>query len=161
MGEFSLENDLGIPIKEAKSYIESYLANYPSITEYFEKTNEDAYANGYVETMFGRRRYIPELKSSNKNLKAFGERIARNSPIQGSAADIIKVAMINVRNRFNKECPEARIILQVHDELLVEAPESKKDLALEILTEEMRNAVSLKVTLLAEAGFGENWYECK
>lgn len=161
MGEFSLANDLGIPIKEAKSYIESYLANYPSITEYFEKTNEDAYANGYVETMFGRRRYIPELKSSNKNLKAFGERIARNSPIQGSAADIIKVAMINVRNRFNKECPEARIILQVHDELLVEAPESKKDLALEILTEEMRNAVSLKVTLLAEAGFGENWYECK
>ena len=111
--------------------------------------------------MFGRRRYIPELRSSNKNLKAFGERIARNSPIQGSAADIIKVAMINVRNRFLRECPEAKIILQVHDELLVEAPETKKDVALTILTEEMENAVSLKVILSTESGFGENWYECK
>lgn len=161
MGEFSLANDLGIPIKEAKSYIESYLANYPSITEYFERTKSEAYEKGYVETMFGRRRYIPELRSSNKNLKAFGERIARNSPIQGSAADIIKVAMINVRNRFLRECPEAKIILQVHDELLVEAPETKKDVALTILTEEMENAVSLKVILSTESGFGENWYECK
>lgn len=161
MGEFSLAGDLGIPIKEAKSYIESYLANYPSITAYFERTKDEAYEKGYVETMFGRRRYIPELKSSNKNLKAFGERIARNSPIQGSAADIIKIAMINVRDRFIKECPEAKIILQVHDELLVEAPFNKKEEALRILTVEMERAVSLKVILSAEAGFGENWYECK
>lgn len=161
MGEFSLSNDLGISIKEAKSYIESYLANYPSITEYFEKTKSEAYENGYVETMFGRRRYIPELRASNKMQKAFGERIARNSPIQGSAADIIKIAMINVHKRLRAECPEARIILQVHDELLVEAPIDSKDLAMKILTEEMQNAVSLKVELSVEAGFGDNWYECK
>lgn len=161
MGEFSLSNDLGISIKEAKSYIESYLANYPSITEYFEKTKSEAYENGYVETMFGRRRYIPELSASNKMQKAFGERIARNSPIQGSAADIIKIAMINVHKRLRAECPEARIILQVHDELLVEAPIDSKDLAMKILTEEMQNAVSLKVELSVEAGFGDNWYECK
>lgn len=161
MGEFSLSNDLGISIKEAKSYIESYLANYPSITEYFEKTKSEAYEKGYVETMFGRRRYIPELRASNKMQKAFGERIARNSPIQGSAADIIKIAMINVHKRLRAECPEASIILQVHDELLVEAPIDSKDLAMKILTEEMQNAVSLKVELSVETGFGDNWYECK
>lgn len=161
MGEFSLSNDLGISIKEAKSYIESYLANYPSVTEYFEKTKKEAYDNGYVETMFGRRRYIPELRASNKMQKAFGERIARNSPIQGSAADIIKIAMINVHKRLKAECPEARIILQVHDELLVESPIKVKDLAMRILTEEMQNAVSLKVELSVEVGSGDNWYECK
>lgn len=161
MGEFSLANDLGISIKEAKSYIDSYMANYKTITEYFERTKEEAYKNGYVETIFKRRRYIPELISSNRNLKAFGERIARNSPIQGSAADIIKIAMINVHRRFKKECPQARILLQVHDELLIEAPRDLSDAASKILVEEMQNAVSLSVFLSVEAGVGDSWYESK
>ncbi len=161
MGDFSLSNDLGITIKEAKSYIDNYLSQYPAITEYFESTKRFAYDNGYVVTMFGRRRYIPELKASNRMINAFGERVARNSPIQGSAADIIKLAMINVSNRLKKECPSACIILQVHDELLLECPKADKELVKRILKEEMENAVSLSVTLSVEAGEGETWYECK
>ncbi len=161
MGDFSLSNDLGIPIKEAKKYIENYLANYPSITEYFENTNRSAYEKGYVSTMFGRRRYIPELSASNRMVKAFGERVARNSPIQGSAADIIKIAMINVSKRLSEECPDAKIILQVHDELLLEVPLDKARLASEILKEEMENAVSLNVKLSVETGIGKTWFDCK
>ena len=161
MGEYSLAEDLGIPMKEAKTYIESYLARFPRITEYFERTKESAYADGYVSTMLGRRRYIPELKASNKMLRAFGERVARNSPIQGSAADIMKIAMIRVAERLKRECPSARLILQVHDELLVEAPQNEQELARRILCEEMENAVSLNVRLSVEAGVGATWYECK
>lgn len=161
MGEYSLAEDLGIPMKEAKTYIQNYLARFPKITEYFQRTNESAYADGYVSTMFGRRRYIPELKASNKMLRAFGERVARNSPIQGSAADIIKIAMIRVSERLKRECPTARLILQVHDELLIEAPRDGKELACRILCEEMENAVSLGIKLSVEAGIGETWYECK
>ena len=161
MGEFSLAADLGISMKEAKGYIESYFAKYPKITEYFERTNKEAYELGYVTTLLGRRRYIPELSSSNRNLRAFGERVARNSPIQGSAADIMKLAMVNVDRRFRKECPEARILLQVHDELLVEAPKEKCDLAMKLLREEMENAVSLSVQTSVECSSGETWYDCK
>ncbi len=161
MGDFSLSNDLGISIKEAKSYIESYLAKYPAVTSYFEETNKFAYENGYVTTMFGRRRYIPELSATNKMLKAFGERVARNSPIQGSAADIIKVAMINVSKRLKEECPDAKIILQVHDELLIEVPSYKEEIAKSILKEEMENAISLNVKLSVETGVGKTWFDCK
>ena len=161
MGEYSLAEDLGIPMKEAKTYIQNYLARFPSVTEYFNVTKEKAYADGYVSTMFGRRRYIPELKASNKMLRAFGERVARNSPIQGSAADIMKIAMIKVSERFKQECPSAKLILQVHDELLVEAPISEIEIARKILCEEMENAVSLNIRLCVEAGSGETWYECK
>jgi DNA polymerase-1 len=111
--------------------------------------------------MLGRRRYIPELKASNKIVRAFGERVARNSPIQGSAADIIKIAMIRVSKRLEQECPSARLILQVHDELLVEAPRESTEIACRILCEEMENAVLLAVKLSVEAGIGQTWYECK
>ncbi len=161
MGEFSLAGDLGISMKEAKGYIESYFSKYPKITDYFERTKSEAYDQGYVTTLLGRRRYIPELSASNKNIRMFGERVARNSPIQGSAADIMKLAMINVDRRFREECPEARILLQVHDELLVEAPKSKCELAMKLLREEMENAVSLSVQTSVECSSGETWYDCK
>lgn len=161
MGEYSLAEDLGISMKEAKTYIQNYLARFPAVTEYFNKTKETAYENGYVSTMFGRRRYIPELKASNKMQRAFGERVARNSPIQGSAADIIKIAMIKVARRLEKECPSAKLILQVHDELIIEVPQNNVETARNILCEEMENAVSLNIKLSVEAGIGETWYECK
>ncbi len=160
IGEFSLAEDLHISRKEAKEYIESYLARYSGVSEYLQAAVESARACGYVSTVFGRRRSIPELNSSNRNLQAFGERVAMNSPIQGSAADIIKIAMIRVFRRLEKELPEARLLLQVHDELLVEAPKEKIADAARILEEEMANAVSLSVPLPAECGTGENWFVC-
>lgn len=116
---------------------------------------------GYVTTEFGRRRYLPELSSSNGMLRAFGERVARNAPIQGTAADIIKIAMINVSSRLKKELPDARLILQVHDELIVECPKADADTACRILCEEMENAAKLKVQLSVDAASGENWLEAK
>ena len=160
IGEFSLAEDLHISRKEAKEYIESYLARYSGVSEYLDAAVESARACGYVSTVFGRRRVIPELKSSNKNLQAFGERVAMNSPIQGSAADIIKIAMIRVFRRLESELPEARLLLQVHDELLLEAPKDKMADAARILEEEMANAVKLSVPLPAECGVGENWFVC-
>lgn len=160
IGEFSLAEDLHISRKEAKEYIESYLARYSGVSEYLDAAIESARKAGYVSTVFGRRRAIPELNSSNRNLQAFGERVAMNSPIQGSAADIIKIAMIRVFRRLESELPEARLILQVHDELLVEAPSDKIADAARILEEEMANAVSLSVPLPAECGTGENWFVC-
>ena len=126
-----------------------------------ENAIKNAKENGYVTTAFGRRRYLPELSASNRNIKAFGERVARNAPIQGTAADIIKIAMIKVSERLKKEIPEAKLILQVHDELIVEAPEKKAKEVCEILETEMENAASLKVRLLSEAHCGKNWLEAK
>ena len=117
--------------------------------------------NGYVKTLFERRRYIPELSNSNKNLQAFGKRAAMNAPIQGTAADIIKIAMVRVYKRLKDELPEARLILQVHDELIIEAPQAVAEKALAILSEEMRKAVSLKVPLVADVGVGKSWNEAK
>ena len=124
-------------------------------------TVEQAKSDGYVTTMFGRRRYLPELAASNHNLRAFGERVARNMPIQGTAADIIKIAMIKVYNRLKNEKMLSRLILQVHDELIVEAPENEAEKAAAILSEEMQNAVNLSVPLIADAGIGKTWYEAK
>ncbi len=160
IGEFSLAEDLHISRKEAKEYIDSYLARYSGVSAYLDAAVESARACGHVSTVFGRRRSIPELNSSNRNLQAFGERVAMNSPIQGSAADIIKIAMIRVFRRLERELPEARLILQVHDELLVEAPNDKIADAARILEEEMAGAVSLSVPLPAECGTGENWFVC-
>ena len=160
MGEYSLAEDLGISMKEAKTYIQNYLARFPKVTDYFNQVKDMAYSDGFVSTMLGRRRYIPELKASNTMVRAFGERVARNSPIQGSAADIIKIAMIRVSKRLEKECPSAKLILQVHDELIVEVPNENADTARKILCEEMENAVSLNVKLSVEVGTGETWYEC-
>ena len=161
IGAFSLAKDLGITRKEADEYIKDYLRLYSGIDNYMKQTAEKAKEDGYVTTMFGRRRYLPELAASNRNIKAFGERVARNMPIQGTAADIIKIAMIKVCDRLKKENMRSRLILQVHDELIVEAPEDEAEKAARILSEEMQNAVSLSVPLTADAGIGKTWYEAK
>ena len=160
MGEFSLAEDLKISRSQAKEYIESYLSSYPAIDKYLHDVAKDARADGYVTTMLGRRRYIPELAASNKNLQAFGERVARNSPIQGSSADIIKIAMINVAKRLRESGLDARLLLQVHDELLIESSSADAPQVLELLKSEMENAVALSVPLKVEAAIGKSWLEC-
>ncbi len=161
IGAFSLATDLGITKKQADEYIKSYLERFGAIDRYLKGTIETAYERGYVETIFQRRRYIPELSASNKNMKNFGERVAMNSPIQGSAADIIKIAMINTRRALKEANIDAKLILQVHDELLVEASRECADKAAEILRREMENAVSLSVPLSVELTVGDTWYENK
>lgn len=161
IGAFSLSKDIGVTRKEADSYIKSYLATYPKVAQYMENTIETAKQNGYVTTIFGRRRYLPELSSSNGMLRAFGERVARNAPIQGAAADIIKLAMIKVFETLKEKVPSANLILQVHDELIVECDQSDAQTVCEILKTEMENAVKLKVDLIADAHFGKTWLESK
>lgn len=161
IGAFSLSKDIGVSVKEADSYIKSYLSLYSGIDRYMKEVVEQAKKDGYVKTMFGRRRYLPELISSNRNIRAFGERVARNMPIQGTAADIIKIAMIRVSDRLKKENMRARLILQVHDELIVEAPEDEAEMVAKLLSEEMQSAVKLSLDLVADAGIGKTWYEAK
>ena len=161
IGAFSLSDDIGVSRAEAQAYIDQYLAGYPGIDSYLKETIKEAYENGYVTTLFGRRRYIPELKASNGMQRKFGERVAMNSPIQGTAADIIKLAMVRVHNRLKEEGIDARLILQVHDELLIEAHRSVADRALEILKHEMENAVSYSVPLDVDIHIGNSWYEAK
>ena len=161
IGAFSLASDLGITKKQADEYIKSYLERFGAIDRYLKDTIASAYEKGYVETIFSRRRYIPELSASNKNMKNFGERVAMNSPIQGSAADIIKIAMINTRRALKEANIDAKLILQVHDELLVEASRECADKAAEILRREMENAVSLSVPLSVELTIGDTWYDNK
>ncbi|MBO6141193.1 MAG: DNA polymerase I [Ruminococcus sp.] len=161
IGAFSLSKDIGVSVAEAKQYIENYLKNFPKISEYMESTVEFAKQNGYVLTIFDRRRYIPELKMSNKNMQAFGRRVAMNAPIQGSAADIIKIAMMNVYKRLKKDLPEARLILQIHDELIIECDECDKEKAGALLKEEMENAVKLAVPLTVDVHSGHSWFEAK
>ena len=161
IGDFSLAKDLHVSMKEAKQYINSYFATYPDVHAYINSLIEYAKENGYAKTMFGRIRYIPELSSSNKIMQAFGERAAMNSPIQGSAADIIKIAMINVNKALKNARIDARLILQVHDELIIEAHKDCVEAAKEILKKEMENAVSLSVLLSADVGIGKNWYDAK
>lgn len=161
IGAFSLGKDIGTNTKEAQQYINAYLEHFSGIDKYMKDTIEKARENGYVETLFGRRRYLPELSASNHMTRAFGERVARNAPIQGTAADIIKIAMIKVDKRLKEENLEARLILQVHDELIVEAPSYEALNVAMILQEEMENAVKLSVPLVAEASQGESWYDAK
>lgn len=161
IGAFSLSKDIGVTRKEASLYIKNYLNHYSGVDRYMKDIVEDAKEKGYVETMFKRRRYLPELTSSNFNLRSFGERVARNMPIQGTAADIIKIAMINVDKRLKDEKLKARLILQVHDELIVESPKEEAELVAKLLKEEMENAVKLDVPLLADASIGESWFEAK
>jgi DNA polymerase-1 len=160
MGDFSLADDLKISRAQAKEYIESYLSSYPGIEKYLEDTIEGAKADGYTVTMFSRRRYIPELSAPNKMVRNFGERVARNSPIQGTSADIIKIAMINVDKKLKESGLGARLLLQVHDELLVEAPRENASAVLEILKGEMESAVKLNVPLKVEAEIGDTWFDC-
>lgn len=159
IGAFSLSKDINVSVKQASAYIQAYLAKYSGVARYMDRITEDAKRDGYVSTMFGRRRRIPELTASNKNVQALGKRIAMNTPIQGTAADIIKLAMVRVFARLRRELPDARLILQVHDELIVEAKEAEAERAAEILREEMENVVTLSVPLPADAKIGKSWYE--
>ena len=158
---FSLSKDIGVSVREAQRYIDAYLSNYSAIDRYMKDVIAKAKADGYVETIEGRRRYLPELTASNFNTRSFGERVARNAPIQGTAADIIKIAMIRVDDRLTREGLSARLILQVHDELIVEAPAYEMMQVAILLQEEMENAVHLTVPLTAEASMGETWYDAK
>lgn len=161
IGAFSLAKDIGVSRKEADTYIKNYLDTYKGIATYMDDTIEQAKVDGYVTTLFGRRRYLPELSASNGMLRAFGERVARNAPIQGTAADIIKIAMIKVSDRLDRELPTAKLILQVHDELIVECEEKDKDIACRILEEEMSSAANMAVKLTVDANSGKNWLEAK
>ena len=159
IGAFSLAKDIGTTVGDAKQYIDDYLTHFSGVKQYMDTNTQSAEADGYAVTMFGRRRFIPEILSTNKVVKALGKRIAMNTPIQGTAADIIKIAMIRVYRRLKKELPQAKLILQVHDELIVEAPENVSEQALTILKEEMQSAVTLSVPLLVDAKSGKTWYD--
>ena len=159
IGAFSLSKDIGVSVPKASEYIRSYLSKYSGIAHYMELTVAKAKRDGYVETMFGRRRYIKELAAKNKNLQAFGERVAKNTPIQGTAADIIKIAMIKVYNRLKDSGLDARLILQVHDELIVEAKEDCAEKVAALLKEEMENAVKLTVPMTVDVNIGKTWYD--
>lgn len=156
---FSLAQDIGVWPSEAKTYMDAYMEKYHGVRDYMKNIVVQAREDGYVSTLFGRRRELPELKSSNFNMRSFGERVALNMPIQGTAADIIKLAMVNVQKRLSAEGMKSRLILQVHDELIVECPEGEADKAAEILRQEMENAVSLAVPLTVDVHAGHSWAE--
>ena len=161
IGAFSLAKDIGVSRKEADTYIKNYLETYKGIATYMDSTIAQAKIDGYVSTLFGRRRYLPELSASNGMLRAFGERVARNAPIQGTAADIIKIAMIKVSERLCREAPDAKLILQVHDELIVECKTDDQELVCKILEQEMSSAANMAVALTVDAHSGKTWLEAK
>lgn len=157
---FSLSKDIDVSVAKADRYIKSYLSNFSGVAEFMDKAVADATEKGYSETIFGRRRYIPELAAKNKNIQSFGKRAAMNAPVQGAAADIIKIAMVKVLRRLRDEKLDAQLILQIHDELIIEASEKDAARAAEVLGEEMRNAVKLDVPLTADVETGKSWFEC-
>ena len=161
ISDFGLSTDLGVSFQEAHRYIEQYDKQYPRIREYLDSLKKRAYDLGYVETMFGRRRVMKELKSPNRNLRMFGERAAMNTPVQGTAADIIKIAMVRVAQLLTDRNLDARLILQVHDELIIECKEQIADEVAVLLQKTMEEAISLSIPLIAEVSIGANWYECK
>ncbi len=161
IGAFSLAKDIGVTRAEADRYIKGYLHKFSGVDSYMQRVIADAKADGYVSTLFGRRRYLPELTASNAMLRNFGERVARNMPIQGTAADIIKIAMIKVYERMRKENLKAQLIMQVHDELIVEAPENEAEEVCRIVKEEMENATKMNVRLTADVHSGKSWYDAK
>jgi len=158
---FSLAQDIGVYQSEAKTYIDTYLEKYSGVREYMDNIKKKAKIDGYVTTLFGRRRPLPELKAANFNIRSFGERVALNTPIQGTAADIIKLAMVNVHRRMEAEGLTAKLILQIHDELIVECPESEAETVKKILTQEMENAASYSVPLDVDAHIGKSWSDAK
>ena len=158
---FGLAQDLDIPVREAQAYIDSYYAKHPGVRKYLDDCIAFAKKHGYVKTLCGRRRTIKEIHASNRNVRMFGERLAMNSPVQGTAADIIKIAMVSVYHRLKEECPDAHMILQVHDELIIDAPKNQREKVAGILEECMCNAVILNVPLVAEVNSGSNWFELK
>ncbi|MDE5778110.1 MAG: DNA polymerase I, partial [Lachnospiraceae bacterium] len=158
---FGLSEDLNISKKEAEDYIQSYFKTYPGVKSFLDSTVAEAKESGMIKTMFGRIRQIPELTSSNFMQRSFGERVAMNSPIQGTAADIIKIAMIRVHKRLLKEHCKSSLILQIHDELLIETEKGEEELVRQILKEEMIHAADLAVPLLVSVSSGGTWYEAK
>ena len=161
ISDFSLSQDIGVTRAEAKAYMEKYFEKYSGVHAYMTQVVERAKADGYVSTLMGRRRWLPELKSSNFNMRSFGERVALNMPIQGTAADVMKLAMIRVAARLKAEGLQAQLILQVHDELIVECPQAEETQVKEILTQEMEGAGSFSVPLIADANAGHSWAEAK
>lgn len=161
ISSFGLSQDLSITPKEAKSYIDEYFKTYPGIKKFLDRLVDDAKEKGYCETMFGRRRPVPELKSTNFNQRSFGERVAMNSPIQGTAADIIKYAMIHVYDALKAEGLQSKLILQIHDELLVETRKDEVEKVRAVLSQEMQNACALAVKLEIDLHTGTDWYEAK
>ena len=161
IGAFSLSQDIGTSVVEADRYIKGYLANYSGVAAFMEHSKQNAKEKGYAETYFGRRRYLPELQESNAIRRGFGERVAMNMPIQGTAADIIKIAMIRVYERLKTEFPKAKLIMQVHDELIIEAPENDAEKVAELLKDTMENACDLSVPLTVEVACGKTWYDTK
>lgn len=161
IGAHSLSQDLHVSYAEAKTYIEEYLRHYGAVAGFMDRLIEEAKTCGYAKTLYGRRRPLPELRASNGVTRSFGERVARNMPIQGTAADIIKVAMVRVHRRLSEEGLQARLILQVHDELIVEAPEGEAERAAALLKEEMEGAAALSVKLAADVNIGKTWYDAK
>ena len=161
ISEFSLAEDIGVSRWEAKEYIDSYLATYPGVRAYMKQVVADAREKGFTQTIYGRKRYIPELTSSNFNVRSGAERIALNTPIQGTAADIMKLAMIRVENALRKHYPQAKLLLQVHDELIVECPQEMAKEVAELVSRQMQQVAQLKVPLTAEAKFGKSWFEAK
>jgi len=156
---FSLSQDIGVTVAEAKAYMDRYFATYPGVRAYMDHVVEQAKADGYVSTLMGRRRWLPELKSSNFNTRSFGERVALNMPIQGTAADIIKLAMLRVRDRLKAEGLRGQLVLQVHDELIVECPQEEQERVCALLKEEMEGVFPLSVPLVAETHAGQSWAE--
>ena len=161
MSDYGLSEEIGVPVKVAKQYIQNYFEKYPQIKKFEEEVIEKAKKDGYVATLYGRRRYIPEISSSSYMVRQFGIRIATNTPIQGAAADIMKIAMINVYNKIKEEKLKTKIVLQIHDELLLEVPIEEKEKVKELLRTEMENAAKLNVPLIAEVSEASNWEECK
>ena len=161
IGAYSLSRDIGVTVAEANDYINGYLRTYHGVRQYMEDTKQFAKENGYVKTMFGRRRDLPEMSATNRVTKAFGERVAMNTPIQGTAADIIKIAMVRVYRRLQAEGLKSRLILQVHDELIVETTPDEIDAVKTLLQQEMSGAAELSVPLVVDVGVGRTWYEAK
>jgi DNA polymerase-1 len=161
ISDFGLSQNLHIPVKKAKTYIDTYLAKYPRIKEYMDNVIEEATNDGHVRTILNRRRYIPEINSKNNILKNFGKRLAMNAPIQGSAADIIKIAMVNVHNKLEENNLKSKLILQVHDELIIETYEDEIDIVKDIMRKEMENAISMDVELKVDLNVGKSWYDTK
>ena len=155
ISDFGLSENVGITVKEAKKYIEDYLKKYPKIKEYMDNTKNIAVEKGYVETKFGRRRYVPNIKSQNYIIREQAKRIAMNAPIQGTAADITKIAMVKIEERIKKEKLDAKILLQVHDEIIVECNDNIKEKVVKILKEEMEKAAVLQVPLIADIRISE------
>ncbi|MDE6881199.1 MAG: DNA polymerase I, partial [Oscillospiraceae bacterium] len=158
---YSLSQDLGVTVEDAKAYMDAYFARFPGVKKYMEDVVAKAREDGYVETLFHRRRALPEIKASKFATRSFGERVALNMPIQGTAADIIKLAMVKVFDRLKQEGLEAKLIMQVHDELIVECPQAEAERVKALLEEEMEGAFPLAVPLTAEAHCGKNWLEAK